>query len=616
MSMRSRRFRPPSFQLKAPALQGSVMRRLLAVAAAVTLCAWPLLGAGAAEAAAGARVNGPATAQINGSGSSWAANAIDLWIYNVKASEGLQVVFTDSGSAQGRTDFRNYTNDFGVSDIGFQGTDPRTGTNDSACQNTSTNPPSDCRAYVYLPIVAGGTTFPYQIRVAGRLVDSLRLSGETLAKIFTNQITNWDDPAIAKDNNGHFYLAGGGEVSALPSLPIIPVVHSEGSGSTAMFTMYLDTLFPSLWRPFASIPSSTAAGSGFTEYWPRQGSQIAQNGSDGIINYVTSAAANGSIGFDEYSYALDTQCSGCGPNGWPVALVENSAGYFTAPTQYNVAVALTKAQINMNKGSPNYLLQNLSQVYTNPDKRTYPLSSYSYMIIPTSSTDQTMSTPKRQTLADFIDWSICGGQAEMGQAGYSPLPINLAQASFAQMDKLHSADKSVQISTLNIAKDCNNPTFWAGHPDGNYLAEIAPNPASCDQSGQGPCTAADAVGARGNPKNGKAPPAPTSSSSTSPSSGTTGSTSPSPGSSSGTSSDTGAGGTGTTSDDGTGGTGSSEALVGTPTSLAASEGTGYGGWLAALAALEVLLLLAIPPIIVRRRQGRGFGRGSGKGSER
>ena len=61
----------------------------------------------------------------------------------------------------------------------------------------------------------------------------------------------------------------------------------------------------------------------------------------------------------------------------------NSAGYYTLPTQYNVAVALENAQINMDKSSPNYLLQNLDNVYTDPDPRTYPLSSYVYMIEPT-----------------------------------------------------------------------------------------------------------------------------------------------------------------------------------------------------------------------------------------
>ncbi len=86
------------------------------------------------------------------------------------------------------------------------------------------------------------------------------------------------------------------------------------------------------------------------------------------MNYVSSSSANGSIGYVEYSYAL-------GQN-YPVAKLLNSAGYYTLPTQYNVAVALEQAQINMDKSSPNYLLQNLDHVYTDRDARTYPLSSY------------------------------------------------------------------------------------------------------------------------------------------------------------------------------------------------------------------------------------------------
>ena len=563
------------------------MRRLLVLVTATVLCAGPLIGAQAASAV----VAGPPTAQISGSGSSWAENAINQWISDVTA-KGLQVVFTGSGSAQGRTDFRNDTTDYAVSDIGFQGSDPASDLNDTSC--TDPTKPSTCRPYVYLPIVAGGTTFPYQVRVGGQLVVSLRLSGETLAKIFTNEITNWDDPAISKDNNGSFYLANGQRVSKLPSLSIIPVVHSEGSGSTAQFTLYLDTEFPSIWRPYSGV-------TGLTEYFPRKGSQVAQNGSDGMINFVTSAAADGAIGYDEYSYALQ--------KNWPVVQLKNAAGYFTAPTQYNVAVALTKAKINMDKSSPNYLLQNLNQVYTNPDKRAYAMSSYSYMIIPTSASDPRMgktAAPKAQTLADFIDWAVCGGQAEMGPIGYSPLPINLAQASFEQMYKLHTADSAVQISQLNVAKDCKNPTFWAGHPDGNFLAQIAPQPPSCDQSGQGPCPPGFGVGPIGNPQHGK-PPAPSGGSPTPGSSGSTsssptGSSSTSPGAT-GTGTDPSGGSTGGSAPGSTGST-AGETLAGSPTALAGSEGKGLGGLLAVLVAVEVLLLLALPPIIARRRQRR------------
>src|SRR5450631_2659786 len=132
-----------------------------------------------------------AHARIEGSGSSWAANAVNQWIADVTSS-GLQVVFTSQGSAQGRKDFANNTTDFGISDIGFLGVDPATGAQDT----------SQGRAYAYLPIVAGGTSFPYNITVGGRQVRDLRLSGQTLAKIFTSKITSWNDPAITADNNG------------------------------------------------------------------------------------------------------------------------------------------------------------------------------------------------------------------------------------------------------------------------------------------------------------------------------------------------------------------------------------------------------------------------------
>ncbi|HJQ43043.1 MAG TPA: substrate-binding domain-containing protein, partial [Jatrophihabitantaceae bacterium] len=133
-------------------------------------------------------------ALINGSGSGWSANAVNQWIADVQ-SKGLQVDYTAVGSAQGRKDFAYRTTDYAVSDIGYQGIDPVTGSDTS-----------QGRKYAYLPIVAGGTAFPYHIEVAGQLVRTLRLSGLTLAKVFTNQITNWNDPEIAADNNDRFQV--------------------------------------------------------------------------------------------------------------------------------------------------------------------------------------------------------------------------------------------------------------------------------------------------------------------------------------------------------------------------------------------------------------------------
>ncbi len=350
---------------------------------------------------------------------------MNQWVADVN-SQGVQVVYTPDGDAQGRTDFANRTSDFAVTAEGFQG-------------GSDT---SQGRPYAYLPIAAGGTSFPYQIRFDGQQVENLRLSGETLVKIFTNQITNWDNPEITQDNNG----------VQLPSLPIIPVVQAEGSGSTYQLTNYFATDFASIWNPYAGAP-------GPTEYFPRQGNQIAQNGSNASMNYVASSEANGSIGYVEYSFPLSVN--------YPVVKVLNSAGYFTLPTQYNVAVSLEAAQINMDKSSPNYLLQNLTNVYVNPDPRTYPLSSYVYMIEPTGtypSPESKVTTPMRQALADFAYYGICQGQKEIGPIGYSPLPVNLVEAAFGQIQQLQTADPGISLQNLNIGT-CDNPTFIPGQPD-------------------------------------------------------------------------------------------------------------------------------------------------------
>ncbi|MCW2857945.1 MAG: phosphate transporter substrate-binding protein PhoT family [Marmoricola sp.] len=395
---------------------------------------------------------------IQGSGSSWAANAINQWVADV-ANSGEQVVFTANGAAQGRKDFANEANDFGVSDVPFLGKDPTTGQADT----------SEGRAYAYLPIAAGGTSFPYHVEVAGKLVRNIRLSGQTVAKIFTSAITNWDDPAITKDNNG----------VALPSIPIIPVVHSEGAGVTNQFTRWVAKEYPSIWAPCnGGIDAQT-------EYFPlncgkSSGNEKAQSGSDGVMNFIKSSGANGSIGMEEYSYPL--------LSNFPAAKLLNKAGYYTLPTQYNVAVALTRAVIDNNPASPTYLTQNLDNVYRNPDKRAYPLSSYVYAIIPTSATDPRMTTAKRQTVADFLYYSICQGQAEIGPIGYSSLPINLVTAGFSQIAKLKAADAGVNLTNRNVST-CHNPTFIAGEPKVNHLAQIAPQPPACDRLGAGPCAA-------------------------------------------------------------------------------------------------------------------------------
>jgi phosphate transport system substrate-binding protein len=387
---------------------------------------------------------------IAGAGSTWAENAVDEWRRAVN-QYGMRISYAGTGSSDGRRQFLSGTVDFAVSDIPFQ-THPTDG---SAAERPATG------SYAYMPIVAGGTVFMYHLTVNGQRVTNLRLSGDNVTKIFTGAIKTWDDPAIKADNPG----------LQLPHRPVVPVVRSDGSGSTAQFTMWMTNQHNALWQAYcAKVGRSGACGQ--TSYYPTVSGMIAQSGDLGVAGYVAQNYGEGAIGYVNYSYALNAH--------YPVAKILNHAGYYTEPTPQNVAVSLLQAKINTDRSSPDYLTQQLDGVYTDSDRRNYPLSSYSYMILPLK-VQGTFTAAKGKTLGAFSYYFMCQGQQQAPQLGYSPLPINLVQAGFDQIRRI----PGVQTQNINI-KGCNNPTFTA---DGrNRLAETAPYPAACDKQGAAPCT--------------------------------------------------------------------------------------------------------------------------------
>lgn len=429
-----------------------------------------LIVAAATALTAALAAPGPALAvsyvPINGAGSTWAENAINQWTGDV-SQYGMEVNYAGTGSSDGRNQFKAGTVDFAASDIPY-------GERDDGIVDP---PPS--RGFAYMPVVAGGTSFMYHLDIGGRRVTNLRLSGETIAKIFTGDISRWDDPEIRGENPG----------LALPSRQIIPVVRTDGSGSTAQLTTWMAQLYPSIWNAYCARAGRVSNPCGTTSLYPvLPGSDfIGQSLDSGVTGYVAQSTSEGSITYTEYSYALQS--------GFPVAKMLNAAGYYDLPTASNVAVALVKARINTNASDPTaYLTQDLSQVYTDPDPRAYPLSSYSYLVVPTT-TASPFNESKGQTLGAFAYYLLCQGQQTMGPLGYSPLPINLVQAGFQQILRIPGA----QAQNIDIA-GCNNPTF---SPNGsNTLVQTAKQPPACDRAGPAQCgpdgvTPIGAVGAGG-----------------------------------------------------------------------------------------------------------------------
>ncbi len=415
------------------------------------LCAPILLGCLAAAsplARASAHAQG-SYQRISGEGSSWAAGAIDDMRVNV-SQFGITVDYNPSGSSAGRKNFLNGTVDFAASDIPFQFR-PEDG---SAPENPAPG------SYAYIPVTAGGTAFMYNLKINGQRVTNLRLSGENVAKIFTGVITSWNDPALRAYNPG----------LVLPDRKVVPVVRSDGSGSSAQFTRWLIHQHGGIWDDFCRR-SDRFPACGLTSFYPTIGGMIAQSGDLGVSGYVTQGFAEGAIGYVNYSYSLGAQ--------FPVAKVLNAAGYYTEPTPENVAVSLLKAQINRDEASDEYLTQVLDEVYTDPDPRNYQLSSYSYFILPTREKGQ-FNRDKGRTLGAFAYYAMCQAQQQSASLGYSPMPINLVEAGFEQIRKV----PGVEVQEIDITS-CRNPTFSA---DGtNLLAQNAPRPQECDRQGPNQC---------------------------------------------------------------------------------------------------------------------------------
>ena len=122
------------------------------------------------------------------------------------------------------------------------------------------------------------------------------------------------------------------------------------------------------------------------------------------------------------------------------------------PDAYDAAVSLTQAHVNYDQNpadcpelgfptTPCYLLETstTSTPITTPvptrSRRTRTRSCRQQPTCtgPVTKCDPTMNTAKRQTLADFDNFSLCDGQSQMAPIGYSPLPVNLVEASFRQV---------------------------------------------------------------------------------------------------------------------------------------------------------------------------------------
>jgi phosphate transport system substrate-binding protein len=311
------------------------------------------------------------TATLAGAGSTFVKTIMDEWIkdYGTVAPH-VTITYQGVGSGAGIQQLTAKTVDFAGSDVPLK-----------PAEQAATG---GAGAVVEVPWIAGGIAIEYNLPG----VSGLKLSPDTIAGIFVGKIKKWNDPAIKADNAG----------VSLPAAGIQVVHRSDGSGTTNVFSAFLNAAAPSIWT-FAPAKD-----------WPAGAAGTGQKGSDGVTAAVKQT--QGAIGYSEVSYAKQS--------GLGIALVKNKGGQFVGPTADGVSAAMAAATLQ-----PDLTLK---INYTPDDPKAYPISTTTYLLFYKTLADAAKAT----ALKHFAAWVLTEGQKKAEELDYAPMPSSiLSQAEAA-----------------------------------------------------------------------------------------------------------------------------------------------------------------------------------------
>ncbi len=205
------------------------------------------------------------------------------WIfeYNDVRNPDADINYQSIGSGGGIRQFLEQTVDFGASERYLRPEQLQRARADRGCDA------------IQFPIVFGSVTIAFN----DDFYDGLILDGNAIADIYERRITRYNDPAIQALNPGR----------ELRDEAIIPVSRSDGSGTTSVFTTYLDfdsTIDEGKWT----------LGNGTEVQWPS--GVIGGQGNEGVGAAIQQN--EGALGYLNQAYILI--------QGFPQAQIVNADG--------------------------------------------------------------------------------------------------------------------------------------------------------------------------------------------------------------------------------------------------------------------------------------------------
>jgi phosphate transport system substrate-binding protein len=312
-----------------------------------------------------------AAASLRASGSTAQQYAMKFWIKNyTRACPDTKIDYTGNGSGAGQDEFLQGKTAFAGSDSPLSGA--QIDQSEKVCPGGHA---------IHLPMVGGPIAVGYHLPGVDRLV----LDAPTLAKIFNGQITTWNDPAIARLNEG----------VKLPSTPIRQFHRSDSSGTTDNFTAYLGAVAPDAW-PY-----------GHSKEWQGKGGTGVEGSSDLAAQVQRTA---GAIGYFELPYAVARM----------IRTVSLDTGA-PAPVDANV-ISASQAIAGAEPAGDSDLVLKLD--YTTKAPGAYPIDVVTYEIV-CNKGNKSSTWPATQAFLSYV--ASQKGQENLTFQGYATLPAKVVE---------------------------------------------------------------------------------------------------------------------------------------------------------------------------------------------
>jgi phosphate ABC transporter phosphate-binding protein len=312
--------------------------------------------------------------KLSGSGSTFLKPIMDKWVAEyTKEKSDLEINYQGTGSTAGIKQMTDQAVDFGCTDAFMTPEQLRLAVESGG-------------EVIHIPLVMGAIVPAYNLKGVDR---PIRFSGEVLAGIFLGEITKWNDPALQQLNDS----------VALPDLSIAVVHRTEGSGSTYLFTRYLQKV--------SQVWQQSGTGAGTTVKWK---TGTGEQGNPGVAGFLRQT--EGSIGYLELYFALLRK------DEIQFGAVRNPDGQFIRADLRSVAAAAENA-LRDNKRITDDLDIDLLDV---AGAESYPISGAAWAVFYADQEPQ-----RGQALVDFFSWTIHEGQKYNEKMHYARLPAALVK---------------------------------------------------------------------------------------------------------------------------------------------------------------------------------------------